>query len=116
MKDGKPLYIGSSANGLYRPADPLHHRRDVFEMSDEIVVKWCVKAWQAINLEAKLIRKYRPPFNRERKEKTGAFAPFERGDYSVYPRASITRNNTRGQFTLSLPYEGKASTRPPNQS
>jgi excinuclease UvrABC nuclease subunit len=67
VKDGKPLYIGSSAVGLTRVASPTHHKRDIREHADEIVLEWCDNPWQARAFEEQRIKEHRPPFNGNRR-------------------------------------------------
>lgn len=63
LKDGVPLYIGSSANGLVRFACPNHHRRGIREVADDIQVIWCSTTEHARELEQHLIRKLHPKTN-----------------------------------------------------
>jgi hypothetical protein len=63
MKDGKPLYIGSSANGLLRFAGNGHHKASVRRRADEIRVIWMSTESEARELEKRLIGELRPPCN-----------------------------------------------------
>lgn len=75
MKDGEPLYIGSSANGLLRFADPSHHRKEVRSDADEIRVLWFKKTWHDRSAEERLIKKLRPRFNNRERARFSKVAP-----------------------------------------
>lgn len=69
-KDGdgfrRAIYVGQSANGLNRPLDPKHHRKDARNYLTDLEFICCATVKDALNLEAKLIRSLDPIDNRVR--------------------------------------------------
>jgi len=64
VKQGVPLYIGSSANGMLRFGSPDHHQADIRASADEIGVLWFENVEQAQDIEKRLIRALEPLYNR----------------------------------------------------
>src|SRR5437016_6232700 len=62
-KRGRPLYVGAGKTGG-RPLSLAHHRRIVFDEADEMLLYPCQSREAAAELEAYLIKKKRPLYNR----------------------------------------------------
>lgn len=63
MREGKPVYIGKSKQGIFRAGSPHHQRAPERATADEIKVFWFKKAWQASDMERRLIQQHNPPLN-----------------------------------------------------
>lgn len=95
MKEGKPLYIGSSAQGLVRVLHPNHHRRAVRKMADEIRVEWFVTEAEARTAEKKLVSELRPPLNGRAHELRRVLVPTMRKGRVVHVRRWVARSTNR---------------------
>ena len=65
MEAGKPAYIGSSTEGIFRFGSPGHHHSELRTRS-EILVFWLTKEWKRgiRQVEERLIRLLQPPYNK----------------------------------------------------
>lgn len=66
MRDGEPLYIGKSAQGVHRPISRGHdviNSYDVFREGDELWLFECDNEEQMDAREKKMIKKFNPKFN-----------------------------------------------------
>ena len=64
-RTGEPLYIGKSINGLWRPFNPMHNAKRARYEAHKAVFVPCKNEAEALNLEAILIHKYKPKFNKK---------------------------------------------------
>lgn len=66
VRNGKPLYIGKSGQGVNRPCSRSHHVINSYEMfreGDTLLVFECDNEEQMDAREKKMIKKFNPPFN-----------------------------------------------------
>lgn len=67
MKNGieckKVLYVGKSKNGIQRPFSPTHQASEARKLSNEVQLHICDTEREALDLEIKLIKKYKPKYN-----------------------------------------------------
>lgn len=64
MKNGLPIYVGMSRNGISRPASRAHAQAEHARSEcDEVKIYPCVSEDAARNLEEMLIAKTQPPHN-----------------------------------------------------
>jgi excinuclease UvrABC nuclease subunit len=89
MKDGSPLYIGMSKNGIARPAGANHRQFAAREECDEVLIYPCNSERDAKYLEELLICKTKPKYNRN---KFTSFAAILLGNRRVYagPKPQLT--------------------------
>jgi len=62
MKAGIPIYVGMGKN-LLRRVSGNHHKRNIIQDSDEVLLYPCVSEYAATELEAELISKFQPTYN-----------------------------------------------------
>jgi hypothetical protein len=62
-RGGEALYVGFSAKGIERPADPGHEQRDVISDSTRVCIYPCVSEEAARKVEAALIFALKPKHN-----------------------------------------------------
>lgn len=62
----RAIYVGKSSNGLTRPLDPAHHRKNARNYLTDVEFICCATDADAIELEAKLIRQLDPIENEVR--------------------------------------------------
>jgi len=63
IRDGELIYVGSSQNGLRRPADSSHHMAPHFRHTDQVLAWQFNSIARARTVESELIVKYKPRFN-----------------------------------------------------
>lgn len=73
LKDGVPMYVGSSKNGALRllAGKGAHSQIDVVLNASMIYLYRCPTRGAALALESEMIDRYQPPFNVSRVLKTG---------------------------------------------
>lgn len=116
MKDraGRVLYIGKAANLRRRVASYFQRANDariekLVSKISEIDYKKTDSALEALILEAKLIKKYQPPFNvREKDDKSFLYVEFT---VESYPRILLVRGNIRSSGERFGPFASAASVR-----
>lgn len=62
-RNGQPIYIGASRNGLVRPLSPAHHKGFTRKQSDRFQFVCCDTEREALLLEQQLIQLWKPRFN-----------------------------------------------------